>query len=183
MKNSSTIYSSIISVLFICLFCGCGARHVKKSEHKEETKTELTDNSVTEKQTESNIKSETTLKVDDKNESITTETTYSPEDPEKEAYVIEKDGTKVVLSNIKKIIKTETKKNNTQSELVNKIDELKKEADKEQKSVEQVNTSTKENKSKKSEKEPFNWFNLLLFLIPIAVIYYFYRKYKNLTTF
>jgi len=175
------IISAILSLVW--LFLSCSSRKVQIEKQKEETKTEITDNSVTEKQTETNVKTENTLKVDDKNESVTTETTYSPEDPAKEAYVIEKDGTKVVLNNVKKIVKTETKKNNTQTELVNKTDELKKEAEKEQKSVDQVNTSTKENKSKKAEKEPFNLFNPLWFLIPIAVIYYFYRKYKNLTTF
>lgn len=175
------IISAILSLVW--LFLSCGSRKVQIEKQKEETKTELTYNSVTEKQTETNVKTETTLKVDDKNESVTTETTYSPEDPEKEAYVIEKDGTKVVLNNVKKIVKTETKKNNTQTEQFGKTEQLKKEAEKEQKSVEQVNTSTKENKSKKAEKEPFNWLNLLWFLIPIAVIYYFYRKYKNLTTF
>lgn len=175
------IISAILSLVW--LFLSCGSRKVQIEKQKEETKTELTDNSVTEKQTETNVKTETTLKVDDKNESVTTETTYSPEDPTKEAYVIEKDGTMIVLNNIRKIVKTETKKNNTQTEQFGKTEQLKKEAEKEQKSVEQVNTSTKENKSKKAEKEPFNWFNLLWFLIPIAVIYYFYRKYKNLITF
>lgn len=175
------IISAVLSLVW--LFLSCGSRKVQIEKQKEETKTEITDNSVTEKQTETNVKTETILKVDDKNESVTTETTYSLEDPTKEAYVIEKDGTKVVLNNVKKIVKTETKKNNTQSELINKTDEFKKESEKEQKSVEQVNTSTKENKSKKAEREPFNWLNLLWFLIPIAVIYYFYRKYKNLTTF
>lgn len=182
MKKTNVIIGCLIFV-FLITMCSCSARKVNKQSSKEETKTELTDNSVTEKQTETNVKTETTLKVDDKNESVTTETTYSPEDPAKEAYVIEKDGTKVVLNNVKKIVKTETKKNNTQTELVNKTDELKKEAEKEQKAVEQVNTSIKENKSKKVEKEPFNWRIIVWSLIAIAVIYYFYRKYKNLTTF
>lgn len=175
------VISAILSLVW--LFLSCGARKVNKQESKEESKTELTDNSVKEKQTETNIKTEIKLTVDDKNESVTTETTYSPEDPTKEAYVIEKDGTKVVLNNSKKIVKTETKKNNTSTVKENFTVENKKDVDKDQKAVEQVNTSTKENGLKEVKKEPFNVFNLLWLLIPIAVIYYFYRKYKNLTTF
>lgn len=180
--NMPTKLLWLLSIAFIIIWClnSCGTRHVRKSEHKEETKTELTYNSVTEKQTETNIKTETKLTVYDKNESVTTETTYSPEDPTKEAYVIEKDGTKVVLNNSKKIVKTETKKNNTQSELFGKTEQLKKEADKEQRAVEQLNVSTKENNSKEVKKEPFNVLNLLWLLIPIALIYIFYRIYKKL---
>lgn len=183
MKNTLKTLIVLALLSLVWLFLSCGSRKVQINKQKEETKTELTENSVTEKQIESNIKTETKLTVDDKNESVTTETIYSPEDPTKEAYIIEKDGTKFVLGNSKKTVKTETKKNNIQTEQFGKTEQLKKEAEKEQKSVEQVNTSTKENKSKKAEKEPFNWLNLFWFLIPIAVIYYFYRKYKNLTTF
>lgn len=172
------VISAILSLVW--LFLSCGARHIKKYELKEETKTELTENSVAEKQTETNIKIETKLTVDDKNESVTTETTYSPEDPTKEAYIIEKDGTKVVLNNSKKIVKTETKKNNTQTEQFGKTEQLKKEYEKEQKTIEQANVSTKENSSKEVKKEPFNVLNLFWLIIPIALIYIFYRIYKKL---
>jgi len=180
MKNLPTKILWIASLLFIWLIWGCGARHVQKSESKEETKTELTDNSVTEKQIETNIKTETKLTVDDKNESVTQEESYEPIDPTKEASVIDSNGKKTILNNSKKVVKTEAKKNNTISELVNKTDELKKEADKEQKAVKQVNESTKENNSKEVKKEPFNVFNLFWFIIPIAIIYIFYRIYKKL---
>lgn len=181
-SNMPTKFLWLLSIAFLIVWSlnSCGARHVQKSESKEETKTELTDNSVIEKQTENNIKTETKLTVDDKNESVTTETTYSPEDPTKEAYVIEKDGTKVVLGNSKKTVKTETKKNNTQTEQFGKTEKLKKKADKEQKAIEHVNASIKENSSKEVKKEPFNVFNLFLLIIPIALIYIFYRIYKKL---
>lgn len=172
------VISAILSLVW--LFLSCGARKVNKQESKEETKTELTDNSVTEKQTETNIKTENKLTVDDKNETVTEETTYSPEDPTKEAYVIEKDGTKTVLSNAKKTVKKETKKNNTSVVKNNLTTETKKEDEKEKKAVKKVNVSTKENSSKEVKKEPFNVFNLLWLIIPIVLIYIFYRIYKKL---
>lgn len=179
---------TIIKILLIGLFfalialglISCGARQVKKEQSKEETKTETVDNSVIEKQVYTNVKTTFEIKVDDKNESVTTETTYSPEDPTKEAYVIEKDGTKVILNNSKKTVKTETKKNNTQSELVNKTDELKNEVIHEQKAVKQVTVSKKENNSKEIDKKAFSPFNLLWLLIPALIIYIFYRIYKKL---
>jgi hypothetical protein len=57
---------------------------------------------------------------------------------------------------------------------------LKKESVKEKKAVKQSSASKKENSSKEVKKEPFNWFNMLWFLIPIAIIYIFYRIYKKL---
>jgi FtsZ-interacting cell division protein ZipA len=181
MKKAFKILIITLLIALIWLLClSCGARKVQKEHSKEEAKTALKDNSVTEKHIDTNVKSEAKTTIDDKDETVTEETTYTPADPTKESYVIEKDGTKTVLSNAKKIVKKETKKNNTQSELVSKTDELKKESVKEKKAVKQSSASKKENSSKEVKKEPFNWFNMLWFLIPIAIIYIFYRIYKKL---
>jgi len=179
MKKLNVIYGCLIFV-FLVSMCSCGARKVNKEHSKEETKSEVTDNSIIEKQTDTNVKTTTTIKVDDKNETVTEETTISPEDNTKEAFIIEKDGTKVVLNNTKKVYKKTTQKNNTHYELVNNIDELKKETVKEQKAVKQSNTSKKENSSKEVAKKAFNPFNLLWFIIPLLIIYVFYRIYKKL---
>lgn len=181
MKKIFKILIAFLLASTIWLLClSCGARKVNKEYLKEETKTELIDNSVTEKQTETNIKAETKLTVDNKNESVTQEESYEPIDPTKEASIIDSNGKKTILNNSKKIVKTEAKKNNTQSELLEKFDELKKEAQKEKKAVEQVNLSKKENSVKNVKKEQFNPFYLSLFLIPLLIIYIAYRKYKKL---
>lgn len=182
MKKTNIIYGCLIFV-FLVAMCSCSARKVNKQSSKEETKTEVVDNSTTETKTESNVKTETLIKVDDKNETVTEETTYKPEDPTKESFIIEKDGTKVVLNNSSKIYKKTTQKNNAKIELLEKFEELKKEASKEQKSIKQVNTSKKENSSKQVEKEAFNWFQLLWLLLPAFIIYWAWRKYKQLTLF
>lgn len=163
--------------------CSCSARKVNKESSKEETKIEVLDNSTAETKTESKVKTETSIKVDDKNETVTEETTYKPEDPTKESFIIEKDGTKVILNNSSKTYKKTIQKNNKVTVKESLTVQNKNIDSKQQKAVKQVSASKKQNSSKQVEKEAFNWFNLLLFLIPIAIIYIFYRKYKNLTTF
>lgn len=174
----------LVSLFFALIVMGlisCGARKVAKQHSKEETKSEVVDNSVIEKQTDTNVKTTTTLKVDDKNETVTEEITISPEDNTKEAFIIEKDGTKVVLKNTKKVYKKTTQKNNTQSQIFGNSEQVKKETVKEQKAVKQVNTSKKENSVKKVDKKAFNPFNLLWLIIPIGLIYFLYRQYKKYT--
>lgn len=179
MKKLNIIYLCFCAVLLYSA-CSCGARRVNKESNNEEIKTEVVDNSVTEKQTDTNVKTTTTINVDDKNETVTEETVYEPSNNTKESFVIEKDGTKVILNNAKKIVRKTTQNNNTKSELVNNIDELKKETVKEQKAVKQVVESKKQNSSKQIDKKAFSPFNLLWLLIPIGIIYVFYRIYKKL---
>lgn len=158
----------------------CGARKTNKEHSKEETKTELTDNSVIEKQSESNVKTTTTTKIDDKDESITVDETYEPIDNTKEASIIDSNGKKTILNNSKKTTKTATKKNNIQSESKTDIQETQKEAVKEQKAIKQLNTSKKENSVKNIKKKQFNPFELLYLIIPLLIIWIAYRKYKQL---
>jgi len=182
MKKTNLIYLALIYVLLLSM-CSCSSRKVNIDKSKEETITELTDKSVIEKETESNVKTETKTTVDDKNETVTEETIYTPQDNTKESFVIEKDGTKVVLNNTQKTYKKTIQKNNLKTETAKHIDSVKKEISKEQKSVKQVNTHKKENKAKNVEKEAFNWFNLLWFLIPLSALYVSYRIYKRLPLF
>jgi len=169
---------TVLSLIWLCL--SCGSRKVNKEHSKEEIKTEVVDNSVIEKQSESNIKQTTTLKVDDKNEIISKEDTFEPIDPTKEASIIDENGKKTILNNSKKTSKSTTQKNNTSVSSKLEHTETKKEAVKEQKAVKQVNTSKIENSSKGIDKKPFNPFELLWLIIPLLIIYWVYREYKNL---
>lgn len=181
-----TILKTLLVSLFFALIAmgliSCSARKVNKEHYKEETKSEVTENSVIEKQTDTNVKTTTTVKVDDKNETVVTETIYSPVNSLEESFIVEKDGIKTVLKNTTKTVRTEHKKNNTQSELIGNSEQLKKETVKKQKAVKQVNTSKKENSVKKVDKKAFNPLNLLWLIIPIALIYFLYRQYKKYTT-
>ena len=160
--------------------CSCGARKVQKTVSKEETKSTITDNSKTESFTDTNVKTTTTVKTDDKNETVTEETEYTPRDASKESFVIEKDGTKVILNNVKKIVRKTTQKNNTVTASNTETQESKKESITDQKEVKEAVASKKENISKQIDKKAFSPFNLLLFLIPIGIVYVFYRIYKKL---
>jgi len=179
MKKKSVIYGCLIFVMLFAM-CSCGARKSTVNKSKEENTQNVTDNSTTEKQSETNVKTATTVKTDDKNETVTEETEYTPQDASKESFVIEKDGTKVVLNNAKKIVRKTTQKNNTITASNTETQESKKETSKEQKAVKEVTASKKENISKQIDKKAFSPFNLLWFLIPIGIIYVFYRIYKKL---
>jgi sensor c-di-GMP phosphodiesterase-like protein len=161
--------------------CSCGARKVSKSETKEETKTESTDNSIIENKSETNIKTETTVKTDDKNETVTEETTYTPTDPTKEAFIIEKDGTKTVLNNAKKTVKKTTQKNNTQTNKTENSEIKQNSVFKEQKAVKHTNTSVKKENSKQVYKKQFNHFGIAFIgTLIIFIGYVIYRFYKKL---
>lgn len=177
---------TIIKILLIALFfslialglISCGSRKVSNEKVKEESNTVKVDNSTIEKQSESNVKISTSTKVDDKNETVIKETTYTPEDPTKESFVIEKDGTKVVLNNTKKTYKETTQKNNTHSESIEKSDDNKKESEIGKNAITENSTIKKESKIKKTEKEQFNWLSLWwLYLIIIAIVYFIWRKF------
>lgn len=180
MKKLNIIYGCLIFV-FLVSMCSCGARKVNKSHTKEETKTELTDNSITEKKSETNVKTTITVNVDDKNENITEETIYEPEDPAKESFVIEKDGTKVVLNNVKKTVKKTTQKNNTAVISNTEVQEKQNITSKEQKAVINTNTTKKETKSKQVDKKQFNTFVLIVIgMFGLLLLWCVYRFYKKL---
>lgn len=177
-----TILKILLIGLFFALialgFISCGARHVQKQQSKEETRTDKSDNSITEKKIDTNVKTTVETKVDDKNETVTLETIYEPSDNTKESFVIEKDGTKVILNNAKKIVRNTAQKNNTITNTNKYVDSARKEIEKEQKAIEQSSESTKENRSKKGERQQFSLYHLLWIIIPAGLIYYLYRRYK-----
>lgn len=174
----------IFKILLISLFISfiamglisCGARKSNVEKQKEETKTELKDNSVIEKQSESNIKTDSTIKVDDKNETVTEETILEPADKSKESFIIEKDGTKTVLNNVKKTVKKTIQKNNTQTKKSGNSELIQKQAVKEQKVVKRKEVSKKEIKSKQTERTAISWYWYLLLLIPIGIVYWYLKR-------
>lgn len=176
MKLIFKILITFLLVSTIWLLFSCGSRKVSTEKQKEETKTEFKDNSVTEKQSESNIKSDTAVKVDDKNETVTEEISYTPADPAKESFIIEKDGTKTVLNNVKKTVKKTIHKNNTQTQKSGNSELVQKEAVKEQKTVERKEVSKKEIKSKQTERTAISWYWYLFLLIPIGIVYWYLKR-------
>lgn len=179
MKKSVTICLWIIGILFILCFCECGARKVSKEQSKEQTKTETVDNSVIEKNVDANVKTTIETKVDDKNETVTQETIYEPSDNAKESFVIEKDGTKVILNNAKKIVRNTTQKNNTQTSADTKKEEVKKESDKEQKVIKHFEITKKESILKESKRSGAKWYSYWwIYLIILGVLYFLFKRFR-----
>lgn len=181
--NLKTIVIGLLFLLYISLIAlgmvSCGARKTDKQVSKEQTESKVVDNSVTEKQSESNVKENVVIKIDDKNKTVTEETTYSPEDPTKEAFIIEKDGTKVILNNSKKTYKKTTQDNNTQSEIKSDSETKQKEAVKGKKAIKASVSTEVVKKSSKTEREEISMWNWVWLLIPIVAIIWLLRKYKD----
>lgn len=184
-KALNIICVSFTALLWIIIFyslISCGARKVTIDKSKEETKTETIDNSVIEKQSETNIKTTVETKVDDKNEITTSETVFEPIDNTKESFVIEKDGTKVVLNNAKKIIRNTAQKNNTQSESKQSAEEVEKESEKDNKNVSLINEGNKTTTKKAVDKKQFNpviWHvGMAIFLILLVIAYFVLKRLK-----
>lgn len=188
----------ILLFLLLALITSCGSARMvdtKKEEVKVniEIKTDSIKKTTSEKNKveSSNIKTESTIKKDDRDEVVIKETTYEPSDNSKPSIIIDEDGKRTTLENVKKTTKETTQKKNTKTENVSKKDEVvnittkEKENGESSVSVISKDNTTKDSKSKQSETEPFNMLKLLWLLVPIGIgliLYYFYRKYKQLTS-
>lgn len=180
---------TIIKIFLIALFfslidfglISCGARKVNKEQSKEETNSSTIIDRTFTGNTSSNAKTTTTVKFDDKNETVTEEISYTPADPAKESFIIEKDGTKTVLNNIKKTVKKTTQKNNISAVKEFLTTENKNNAFKEKKAVKQVSAAKKETKSKRVDKKQFNPFvSICIGLLGLLALWCVYRFYKKL---
>lgn len=155
----------------------CSAVKKDKTQTEEVIKTELAITEKAAKLEESNVKKTENTKVDDKNETITEETTYEPIDPSKPASIIEPDGRKTDLNNSKKTTREITQKNNTKIDNSKKSDEFHK-----SESSESSESDAKSNTKKAAEeinvdKKSWSIWNLFWLLIPIAI----YLVWKNRT--
>lgn len=157
----------------------CGARKVDKQVLNEETETKIVDNSVSEKESESNVKTTILTKVDDKNETVTEETIYQPEDPTKEAIITDENGKKTILNNSKKTIKKITQKNNIKSESKSDSQIIEKEAIKDEKDIKASSNTDTVKKSSKTDRNAVSMWNWLWLLIPVGIIIWLFRKYRD----
>ena len=161
------------------LLTSCGARKVDKQVLNEETEAIIVDNSVSEKESESNVKTTILTKVDDKNETVTEETIYQPEDPTKEAIITDEEGKKIILNNSKKTIKKITQKNNSQSESKSDSQIIEKEAIKDEKDIKASSNTNTVKKSSKTDRDAVSMWNWLWLLIPVVIIIWLFRKYRD----
>jgi hypothetical protein len=177
MKNKLT---KLFIGLFIGLvLIGCSARKTQTEIIKEESNVVNSDNSIVDEKSETNVKQISTVAVDDKNEIFSKEEVYEPIDSDKEASIIDSNGNKIILNNSKKTTKTITRKNNIQTKMNSNLDSKRNNASNEQKKINQTSTYKKNNKVKFVDKKTFNWFNLLFLIVPLALLYYLFKKYRE----
>jgi ABC-type transport system involved in multi-copper enzyme maturation permease subunit len=177
MKNR--LNKMLFGFFIIIIITGCSARKTQTNVLKEESNIVNTDNSVLDKKSENNVKKTSVLNIDDKNEIVSKEEIYEPIDPLKEASVTDSNGNKTILNNSKKTTKTVNQRNNIQTKLNTKSDVVENKASKEQKKVNNTYMSKIDNKSKLTDKKAFNWFNLLFLILPLALLYYLFKKYRE----
>jgi len=169
----------ILILTILMLLVSCGARKSNVDITKEDSKSVVFDNSIIEKKTDANVKQTSTIKVDDKNQTIVEETTYQAEDPTKEAVVMDDNGKKIVLNNSKKTIKKTIQNNNikTDSNINSEIKQNK--AYNEQKDVKGTIESKTYKKQKETEKKAIPWYYWVLGLGIILFIIWLFKKYKE----
>lgn len=178
MKREVKIH---LAIWFFAILCGvlnsCGARKAEKNRTSEASKIETSNKSIVEKSDESNVKKTEKNIVDDKNETVTKETSYEPIDPTKPASVIDPDGKKHELNNSKKTTRETTQKNNTKTDNSRNSEEFHK-----SELSELSESGTKADIKKadveiKVERSAWSMWNFLWLLIPIG-LYFGYKKYK-----
>ncbi|MDD2820751.1 MAG: hypothetical protein PHW29_05760 [Flavobacterium sp.] len=159
----------------------CGAKKTAITETSEAIKTETgTENNSNNKE-ESNIKKTENTVVDDKNETVTKETTYELIDSTKPGSVVDPDGSKTDLNNSKKTTRETTKKNNTKTDVAKASNESKKsELSDQSKSASKTGTK-KANEVINIYRKAWSNLNLLWLLIPLGLLLAWLNKSKIIT--
>jgi len=162
------ITALLLSLYFLCT--SCGARKAEKSRTKEEVKTETTTAAVTAKTEESNVKKTENTIIDDKNETVTKETTYEPIDNTKPSSIVDPDGKETKLNNSKKTTRETTQKNNTKTDNSKNSNEFHKSELSEQSESKGKTEAKKADEVIHVDREAWSPWNLLWLLIPIGIV-------------
>lgn len=151
------------------LMNSCSARKAEKNRATEEVKTEMHEKSTSSNKEESNVKSEAQTTVDDKNQTVTEETSYKPVDPTKEASVTTPDGKKHGLNNAAVVVKKTTQQNDTKTDKTEKKEEANKKEKTDAKDLNQKSDAGKTTEDIKVDRDKWSVWNFawLLLLLPI----------------
>jgi cytoskeletal protein RodZ len=183
MKNQKLNHIILWAIAIILGFAmnSCGARKAEKNRNSEAQKVEITDNTLVEKKVESNTKVIEKTTVDDKNKTKTTETSYKPVDPTKEASVTTPDGKKHKLTNAEILIKETEHENNIKTDNSRNSEEFHK-SEVSEVSESGTKTDTKKTTEEiKVEREEYSIWNWLWLLIPLGLILVWLNKSKIIT--
>ena len=188
-KSTKILHLEIfLALIIIFLCCSCGAR---KSEVKtEDTKINQTEKvkevvtETSEKQAETNVKTETTKTLDTKTNVVTETVKVTPIDATKPSSFKNEKGVIVDLNNsmYEEIIKTDL--SNVKEQLNTISVYYKKELEKDQKQAkkdkETIFKLQQQLKDKNTNKKQFNFLSLWWLLLIIPICYFGYRKIKGL---
>lgn len=177
MKNQKINHILLwaIAIVLGLVMNSCSAKRTAKTETSEEIKTEIVTENNIKKAEELNVKKTENTIVDDKNETITKETTYEPIDPYKPASIIDGDGRKTDLNNSKKTTRETTKKNNTKTGVAKASNENNKSELSDQSKSASKTEAEKANKAINVDRKAFNPLNLLWFLVPLGICFFLYK--------
>jgi hypothetical protein len=157
MKTKKLIYVLFLIATIICA-TSCGTRKTSQTKTDVTTKDVVTDNSVIETKTDSNLKVTDCTSTD-------------------EIEIIPIDNTKEIIVNGKVFKNVRLKHKKTKNNIV--VDNNVKEVKKQQNAIKIKSKASIEVKQKETEKEQFNFLSLWwLYLLIIVIIYIIYKKYK-----
>jgi hypothetical protein len=168
------LYALFFSIVVLCY--SCSAVKKDKTTTKEEIKTETSNKSIVDKTEESNVKKTETTTVDDKNETVTKETTYEPIDSSKPASITDPDGRKTDLNNSKKTTRETTQKNNTKTAVAKASDEFHKSELSELSESDSKSEAKKADEAIQVDRKAWSPWNLIWLLIPIALIWWIWNN-------
>lgn len=172
---------NLIAILLALAFTliSCGARKVNKSNTEESTKIESVVTDKTKIESETNVTKKVVEVIDNKDETMTEVTTYTPIDNTKPANIIDEHGNKQSINNTIYRNEKVTKKGNTLTTNTSNIGSSGKKII----SIDMIDSIIKDTKLKAKEvaidRKAFNPLFLLLLLIPIGLIAFFYSRIKN----
>lgn len=159
----------------------CGAKKTAITETSEAIKTETGTENDSNKKEESNIKKTENTVVDDKNETVTKETTYELIDSTKPGSVVDPDGRKTDLNNSKKTTRETTKKNNTKTDVAKASNESKKSELSDQSKSASKTGAKKANEAINIDRKAWSSLNMLWLLIPLGLLLAWLNKSKIIT--
>ncbi len=161
-------------ILSILLLISCGSRKSEINKQEKQSKIEQSETLKNDVVIDANIKIENTTKIDSVKNEIIEETIIEADDKTKPAY---HDGKELGNTKTTKRKTTRNKASSIQNNINTSINE--KSADKTIKTS-QKKEQTKEAVKTKTTNREFSIFSYLWILILIIIIWYLYKKYKNI---
>ncbi|MDI6032699.1 hypothetical protein QLS91_06395 [Flavobacterium sp. LB2P84] len=183
MKNQKINHILLWAIAIVLGFVmnSCSAKKTAKTETSEEIKTETVAETDIKKKEEETVNVAEKTTVDDKTKTKTTETSYKPIDPTKEASVTTPDGKKHQLNNAEILIKEIEEDKDVKTDNSRNSDATNKsELSDQSKSASKTGTK-KANEAINIDRKAWSSLNMLWLLIPLGLLLAWLNKSKIIT--